>query len=380
MDEFPRISTKDYGRLRDLGDLLMEIQGAREEGYLAGLAYLDTARGIGPIVDKLPHGLQEKWLSVGSKFKEDNKGYFPPFDYFADYFADFICDEARRRNDPSFMLLYASNNGLKSDKVVSNNHGRKMSVYKTDISSGKDPPANSPERKPGVPEKNCPIHNKPHSLRKCRVIRGKMLVERKRILKENGICFKCCISASHLARDCKAAVKCLECDSERHHAAMHPGPPPQVYRRPTPPPDNGGEEEEHVSDSTAISSHCTQVCGPDRTARSCSKICLVRIYPQGQREKATNMYVILDDQSNRSLVRSDFFELFNIKGQPFPYTLKTCAGLVETSGRKAEGFQVESLDGQTSLLLPPLIECNDILIDLKYRRLMQPVTILTYEE
>nr|XP_055034971.1 uncharacterized protein LOC129422846 [Misgurnus anguillicaudatus] len=354
LDEFPRISTKDYGKLRDLGDLLMEIQGAREEGYLTGLAYLDTARGIGPIVEKLPHGLQEKWLSVGSKFKEDNNGYFPPFDYFA----DFICDEARRRNDPSFILLHTSNDGLMSDKVVSNKYGRKISVHKTDISSGKDPPANSPER-------NCPIHNKPHSLRKCRVFRGKTLEERKRILKENGICFKCCISVNHLARDCKAAVKCLECDSERHHAAMHPGPPPQVYRRPTPPPppDNGGEEKEHASDSTAISSHCTQVCGPGSTPRSCSKICLVRIYPQGQREKAINMYVILDDQSNRSLVRSDFFELFNIKGQPFPYALRTCAGLIETAGRKAEGFQVESLDGQTSLLLPPLIECNDFIID-----------------
>lgn len=359
LDEFPRISAKDYGKLRDLGDLLMEIQGAREEGYLTGLAYLDTARGIGPIVEKLPHGLQEKWLSVGSKFKEDNNGYFPPFDYFA----NFICDEARRRNDPSFILLYASNNGPKSDRVVSNNYRGRISVHKTNISSSKDPPANSPERRLGGPEKNCPIHNKPHSLRKCRVFRGKSLEERKSILKENGICFKCCISASHLARDCKAAVKCLECNSERHHAAMHPGPPLQVYRRPTPPPDNGGEEEEHASDSTAISSHCTQVCGQGHTARSCSKICLVRIYPQGQREKATNMYVILDDQSNRSLVRSEFFELFNIKGQPFPYALKTCAGLVETSGRKAEGFQVESLDGQTSLLLPPLIECNDILID-----------------
>lgn len=75
------------------------------------------------------------------------------------------------------------------------------------------------------------------------------------------------------------------------------------------------------------------------------------------------MYVILDAQSNRLLVRSEFFKLFNIKGQPFPYALKTCAGLVQTSGRKAEGFQVELLDGQTSLLLPPLIECNDVLID-----------------
>lgn len=181
---------------------------------------------------------------------------------------------------------------------------------------------------------------------------------------ENGLFFKCCTSAGHLARDCNATVKCMECVSDRHHAAMHPGPLPQVFKRFTPPPDKeGGKEEEQGGDSTAITSQCTQVCGPGQTARSCSKITLVRVYPHGQNERAANMYVILDDQSNRSLVRSDFFELFNIKGQPFPYTLKTGSRLVKRSGRKAEGFQVESLDGQTSLLLLPLIECDEILND-----------------
>ena len=181
---------------------------------------------------------------------------------------------------------------------------------------------------------------------------------------ENGLFFKCCTSAGHLARDCNATVKCMECVSDRHHAAMHPGPLLQVFKRFTPPPDKeGGKEEEQGGDSTAITSQCTQVCGPGQTARSCSKITLVRVYPHGQNERAANMYVILDDQSNRSLVRSDFFELFNIKGQPFPYTLKTGSRLVKRSGRKAEGFQAESLDGQTSLLLLPLIECDEILND-----------------
>lgn len=45
----PKISAKDNVRLRDLGDLLMEIQGAKEDGYLTGLAYLDTSHGISPI-------------------------------------------------------------------------------------------------------------------------------------------------------------------------------------------------------------------------------------------------------------------------------------------------------------------------------------------
>lgn len=56
-------------------------------------------------------------------------------------------------------------------------------------------------------------------------------------------------------------------------------------------------------------------------------------------------------------------KLFNLKSQLFPYRLKTCAGPLETSGRKAEGFQIESLDEKMVLSLPPLIECNEILND-----------------
>lgn len=207
-------------------------------------------------------------------------------------------------------------------------------------------------------EKNCPIHNKAHPLRKCRAFKAKSIEERKTILKENGLCFKCCTSTSHLVKDCKDQVKCSECDSHRHDTAMHVGAQAQVSTRPAPTA-NSGEEEQTVT-STAVNSQCTQICGRGKTGRSCSKICPVRVYQQGQREKATSIYAILDDQSNRSLVHSDFFELFNIKSLLFPYRLKTCAGPLETSGRKAEGFQVASLDGKMVLSLPPLIECNDI--------------------
>ncbi|KAI4876230.1 hypothetical protein NFI96_028170, partial [Prochilodus magdalenae] len=43
-----------------------------------------------------------------------------------------------------------------------------------------------------------------------------------------------------------------------------------------------------------------------------------------------------------------------------PYTLKTWAGTVSTSGRQPSGFQVESMDEQVSISLPTLIECDDI--------------------
>lgn len=54
LDSFPKISKKDNRKLRELGDLLMELLSAKEDGYLPGLSYLDTAHGIGPHVEKLP--------------------------------------------------------------------------------------------------------------------------------------------------------------------------------------------------------------------------------------------------------------------------------------------------------------------------------------
>ncbi|CAE1279280.1 unnamed protein product [Acanthosepion pharaonis] len=159
--------------------------GAREDGNLPGLAYLDTARGLRPFITKLPSSLQDRWLSVGSEYKERHQVTFPPF-------------------------------------------------------------------------------------------------------------------------------------------------------------------------------KCTQVCGGDLSEKSCSKICLVNVYPADQPDKTVRMYAIIDEQSNRSLVRSDFFDTFKNDGPSFPYSLKTCAGVIQTMGRRASGFQVESLDGKNSLPLPSPVECDKI--------------------
>ncbi|RXN22446.1 hypothetical protein ROHU_006738 [Labeo rohita] len=62
------------------------------------------------------------------------------------------------------------------------------------------------------------------------------------------------------------------------------------------------------------------------------------------------MYAVLDEQSNRSLARSEFFDIFKVKGTEHPYTLRTCAGVTETSGRRATGFQAISMDGKVVTL------------------------------
>ncbi|GAA6111701.1 uncharacterized protein LOC125145101 [Tachysurus ichikawai] len=128
LDSFPRISVKDHIKLRELADLLMEIQGAKEDGYLTGLSYLDTSRGIAPLVDKLPYGLQDKWVTSGSCYKEQNYGRFPPFEYFC----NFVCFEARNRNDP--MHQSSATTTAKPDRTIvkSFQTNKAITVHKTD--------------------------------------------------------------------------------------------------------------------------------------------------------------------------------------------------------------------------------------------------------
>lgn len=85
LDVFPRLTNRDSVKLRELGDLLLELQVAKNETYLPGLAYLDTPRGVKPIAERLPPSLQDKWLQAGSKYQQKYQVTFPPFSYFVKF-------------------------------------------------------------------------------------------------------------------------------------------------------------------------------------------------------------------------------------------------------------------------------------------------------
>lgn len=78
LKSFPKITNKEPAKLRDLADLLQELHAAKQDGFLPGLTYLDTARRVAPIVEKLPYNLQEKWRSYGSQIKQQQQIPFPP--------------------------------------------------------------------------------------------------------------------------------------------------------------------------------------------------------------------------------------------------------------------------------------------------------------
>jgi len=234
----------------------------------------------------------------------------------------------------------------------------KPSVFtrKTEVSSEGKVKQNNTDRQFEDPDRLCPLHNKPHPLRKCRGFRNKTIEDRKAYLKEKRICFKCCASTSHFAKDCDEAVHCKECNSNRHPSALHPGPTlwePVSFAIKE---DQSGEQQEN--ETPEVMSKCTEVCGDSVGVRSCSKICLVKVYPVGQREKAVKVYAVLDEQSNRSLAKTELLGHLDIRAGAAPYVLKTCSGVMETSGRRATKLIVESMDGNVQIPLPTLIECD----------------------
>lgn len=322
LENFPKVTYKDPHKLRELADLLMEVEAAKLDGFLTGLSYLDTSRGVHPIVEKLPFSIQEKWKSVGSKYKFQHNAHFPPFSVFV----DFICNEARTQTDPSFNTASFQSTPAKRERP--DRYVRTpVAVHKTQVSPGE---RRGNQQKDIDLAKHCPIHDKPHSLKKCRTFREKSYEDRKQFLKEHSICFRCCSSTNHFAKDCQEEIRCKECESIKHVSALHPGPAPSRSRSDPPASENGGELNE--PDDDKVISKCTDVCGDGVSARACSKICLIDVFPKGRHEESKRMYAILDDQSNRSLARSEFFRLFSITGDSQPYTLKTCAGLKQTAG------------------------------------------------
>lgn len=151
---------QDPQRLRELGDLLLELEAAKAESYLPGLSYMDTARGISPILEKLPFSLQEKWISQGTRYKQQHGVSFTPFTFFSSV----ICAEAKMRNDPSFITSTSGQLSSKGEKFSMRTARSPITMHKTEV----DNAIQKDESKMDDPHKQCPIHKKPHPLRKGR--------------------------------------------------------------------------------------------------------------------------------------------------------------------------------------------------------------------
>ena len=345
LDEFPRFNVKDREKLQQLSYLLLEVQAAKDTGMYKGLAALDSAKGLRQWVEKLPYPLQERWMRVGTGYKRKNSAIFPPFEVFV----DFINTEADMRNDVSFV---ASPQNVEKPAAVRSRYSTMASVNKVATSSCSTPQAEFDL------SRTCIIHSSDHPLRDCKAFQKKSMDERRLILMKNRICFKCCGSNSHQARDCKEVIKCTICNSERHLAAMHIS----SARISVAQQEDGGELIGNKSDgapSASITNACTYVCKNVLGGRSCSKICKVDVFNDANTESVT-VYAVIDDQSNATLAKPELLDALGVVGEAVTYKMKSCAGEKYITGRSTTSLSVKSRDGRVTIRLPHVRECNNI--------------------
>lgn len=350
---FPVLASKDKKGLQELGDLLLELRCAKEEGGLAGLKILDEPAFLKPVLVKLPEELQGRWQRHAYRFKSQYGVDYPPFREFA----SFIQEIAQERNDP-FLSMESHLEKFPVKPLVKPPieptddppFGQGFTAFRTDLT---DPALKSSTN--WDPARWCVIHKLSHLLSKCRAFRAMPLTERQNLLSQHRICFHCLATTNHLAKDCATQVKCSECHSDKHVTALHVGP----LSKPA-------AEEVELKDAhqyngePAVTSSCTKVCGNTMGFKSCANIYLVSIYANSQPENKIKAYVVIDDQSNYSLAKPKLFDLLNLGGKATPYMLKTCSGTSQAMGRRAHNLVIESFDGMQSHTLPILTECNAI--------------------
>lgn len=356
--KFPKLGNRDNTKLYELSDILSEIECAMEDPKYANLlSYFNTSSGVLPIACKLPFHIQGKWTMRATKYKNYHKVAFPPFSEFV----NFIREMCSMLNDPGLAFSEPPSNS--NAHIKDRNQSRTVRVAKTDIAQS--------EQKSSIAKNSCILHSTSgHSLNQCKSFRYKSLAERRRLLGEHHMCYRCCETDKHIFKNCTVSVKCSDCGSVKHPSALHPkdnstfSSGNEVKGQSYTAPQHGGESRHvasrnHYVDSQSgvqdqeVQTKCTNICGEHFSGRSCSKTLLVKVYHRDNPEHVRLMYAILDDQSNRTLCRAEFFETMNVTvASDTPYTLVSCGGDVPMQGRRACGFVVSALDDSFQVSLP----------------------------
>lgn len=184
-----------------------------------------------------------------------------------------------------------------------------------------------------------------NALSKCNAFRAKSIEERRQLLKETGVCFRCYGPKAQLKRDCKVDVKCSECGSQFHCSAL------QTSKRFVQSTQQHGEDDDKMR-IVNIVNKCTDVCGSHIEGKSCAKTLPINVAHIDYPSTCLKASMVLDEQSNRMLVRSKLLDYFDIHSPPKEYTLSSCSEKSLMLGRRDNGFVIQSLDGKSEICLP----------------------------
>ena len=281
-------------RLLEFSDLCADVVYQLDE--LPCLACLIYPTAIRPIAEKLPVSLQRKWEKKVAGFAIEHHDAYPGFRVFAKT----IGKQAKLRNHPNIVSEETQKKKWRPGK-----HPEECRILKADVEDDN--------------KTYCLFHScDGHKLKDCKTFARKTLQEKIEWIRKAGLCFRC-LSSKHIARDCKADIKCAECDSDQHSALLH-----REKKK-----DDEEKKAGSAGDRSEVTSSCTEICKNDNRGLSASKIVLVDVSLRERPNDTHRVYVLLDEQSNASLISPKLTDKLGIKGKSEKYLLSTCSGSKE---------------------------------------------------
>ena len=172
---FPALAPKDIKGLQELGDLLLELQCAKEDGGLAALKILDEPAFLKPVLVNLTEELQGRCQRHAHRFKSQHGVDYPLFREFASFIRKivqernelFLCIESQERKCHSEKPPVKPPVKPPIENTDEPSFEQGLTASRTDITDAALKSSTTRD-----PARWCVVHKLSHPLSKCRAFRA----------------------------------------------------------------------------------------------------------------------------------------------------------------------------------------------------------------
>ena len=212
-ESWPRVLLGDKEAMRKYSIFLTNCCSAKISNR--HMASLDTYDFLRTLVSKLPTAIQQKWIHLLGKCREE-EDRSPTLEDLN----KFVGKLSRDENDPRIAGLGYQGRKNESNKTYQKGTRKgDAKVFATNVSASKDCKSTSSSGKASsAPCLHCGEGTK-HSITECRKFGSLNNQEKSQICKTKGLCFGC-LNPGHMKRSCHQKLKCSKCN-KCHPTILH---------------------------------------------------------------------------------------------------------------------------------------------------------------
>ena len=308
------------------------------------LKEFENYSAIRELAARLPTYYTNKWRDHAKKV-DCKQGEYT----FRD-FVDYVQEAASDANHPVYSHEALAATRKEIQKGVITNAKRPPSWTKKEsdvslgttfaVSTGSD---ETTENRPLSNGNKCFLCFKPHELEHCPEFLKKPVAERKAFARVKGLCFAC-LARGHVTRQCEQKKRCRIC-KKPHVTALH------FYDPVAPKNDEqSGRSNKEIAKAT---SSCVSACHANNCRVTTSALIVpVWLHHKDDPKRETQVYAVLDDQSDTCFVTNEVCEKLGIKGPEVTLQLGTMHTVGNISTMKIDGLVVSRQDKLVKIELP----------------------------